>query len=243
MKLKERLKQLGDEFVYIGSYSAFFYIGKASDAFKFLKKASDNFEKDEKAKRELALSAIETYESRRESAMEKVDYYKERLKNAKKGEDKDFYKYALKSWNLKIKKMDDSHERNKRRVDPANKPPKRTPYLEREIKEEYERRWISPRGKIIVVEGDEFGMFYTYKEFLEVQRGNVLKRSKPIEEVSEFEKRRIREEKNLHKKIQDEKKRASRKRYYERHREEILEKKKNKRIRNNFEKEKAVSET
>lgn len=43
---------------------------------------------------------------------------------------------------------------------------KRTPFLDREVKEVYDRRWVEPLGKIIKIKGTEVGAYWLYSEWL-----------------------------------------------------------------------------
>ena len=175
MRLKSALKELNqDELVYIGSKSAFFFVGYPQD---FINKADDIsalwLKKYEKAKNN-AYKALITHEEQKPPVG--VDGFKQ-IYNVSKRRKENIpvsYEVLLDQWNKKHKSLQTTYETTCVSLE------KFKPFIERTVKEEYRR--IDNTGTVIIIRGNEAGAFWTYNEYLK-------KQNMSLEELEEEERK------------------------------------------------------
>lgn len=184
MKLGERLAEIiasnPETFVYLSSREAFWFIGTAEDALKEAKGISDEYKKvliyrAQKVKKRLVVlpqylaECITDLNTERNklrfwndidvSVLNK-DKQKERKKEMLKLEEKiQSLKYKRKKLECEMQTLPQRDKRYDKRV------AEWTDLLDREIKDEYPRRFVKPYGQIIIIEGGERGAFWDLDEY------------------------------------------------------------------------------
>lgn len=175
MRLKSALNELNnDELVYIGSKSAFFYIGHPQE---FIEE-SDNIsvlwlKKYEKSKNN-AYKALITHEAQKPPVG--VDGFKQ-IYNVSKRRKENVpvsYETLLDQWNKRHKSLQNTYASTCTALE------KFKPFMERVVKEQYRR--IDNTGTVIILRGNESGAFWTYNEYLK-------KHNMSLEELEEEERK------------------------------------------------------
>ena len=140
MKLLDKLKELGTEFVYVGSGSGFVYIGNANNAVESLRKVD------------------ETY---RNNAADLIGASQKAIAR----NEKSLHDAKVKGDREEIERVEQSIEWHNKQINKQSEYIKQyVPFSEREVTEMYRRRFVAPLGEIIIVCGEEVGPYWTLDE-------------------------------------------------------------------------------
>lgn len=179
MRLKSALEKLNkDELVYIGSKSAFFFIGYPQDFINQCDEISTMwFKKYERAKNN-AYKALTAHETAKPpvgaNGFKQIYNVSKRMKENISVP----YEVLLDQWSKRHKSLQTTYNTTCASLE------KFKPFMERVVKEEYKR--IDNTGTVIVIRGNESGMFWTYNEYLK-------KHNMSLEELEKEEEREEKE--------------------------------------------------
>lgn len=184
MNLKERLAEIIESnpktYVYLSSREAFWFIGTAEDALKEIQTISDEYKKAllyraKKVKKRIealpqylaeCITDLNTARNKFRfwndidvSVLNK-DKQKERKEEMLKLEEKiQSLKYKQKELEKEMQTLPARDKRYDKRI------AEWTDLIDREIKEEYPRKFVKPYGQIIIIEGGERGAFWDLDEY------------------------------------------------------------------------------
>lgn len=165
MRLRSALKELNnDELVYIGSKSAFFFVGHPQD---FLEQADEISN--------MWHMKFLHFEQNAQKALENHQFIKPRVgKNVirkiynvstRKNEDIVVpYKDLMKEWDKRYESLQKTYNNIQKTVENFK------PFLDRTIKYQYKR--IDESGTVIIIRGSEVGQCWTHKDYL--TKGNII---------------------------------------------------------------------
>lgn len=178
MRLRSALKELNnDELVYIGSKSAFFFVGHPQE---FLEQADE-------ISNAWHMKFLH-FEQNAQKALENHQFIKPRNgKNAirkiynvstRKNEDIVVsYKDLMKEWERRYKSLQKTYDNVKHTVENFK------PFLDRTVKDQYRR--IDESGTIIIIRGQEVGQCWTHKDYLTKGKQITIDSSEDEEESEE----------------------------------------------------------
>lgn len=138
MQLIELLKTADkDEYIYLGAASMYLYIAKPEEMIEKLPELDDYYT------RKLQ------HQIKQKTTM--IDYYERCLQRVQS-------KFELKETNHQLEKA----KRIKREA--TEKLENRIPFAARQVKDVYRRKLVEPFGFCVIIEGGEYGDFWTYDE-------------------------------------------------------------------------------
>ncbi len=167
MKLLDWLKNNSDEFIYVGSQSAFFFIGPAEELLSTYKVISERLYEEGVRTYERNCSELKRVQNNLRDIPAVIENLQaeltdfrgsDELKEIKQEElDKDIK--ILENAKFRIQTLPELCEKGKNYIENF------TDVSEREIIDCYDRVDVPPLGKIVKIEGSELGRYWFYSEY------------------------------------------------------------------------------